>query len=402
MSWAVPESNFALLGIFMKKVVLVAMADSIHTARWLEQFRSTEINFVLFPSSPHRRVHPRIKRMLESDSGVNLTLSWGLRLFSLPLWLVDRFIDNRLRGLLLRRMLRREQPEIVHAMETQGAGYVMRRALKKSIARPRVMLTIWGSDLFWFRQFPRHKRKLKETLRLVDDLALECERDVAIARDLGFKGRVIPPFPITGGYDVEALSQIASAVSPSKRKVILVKGHTRFVGRAELALKALEQVRDLLDDYKIVVYSADPKARRISRKLATRHSLEVALHKRGSLTHDEVINLFSQARIYLGISLSDGLPNSLQEAMVLGAFPIQTNTSSADEWIVDGKSGFIVDPHNLTSIVSALRKALENDALVDEAATLNLGTSLKQLSADAILASVRGFYLIPTNKLCLN
>ena len=149
----------------MKKVLLVAMADSIHTARWLEQFRGADINFVLFPSSPHRRVHPRIERMLESNSGVNLTLSWGLRMFSLPLWLIDRFVDNRLRGLLLRRMLRREQPEIVHAMETQNAGYVMRRALRKSVTRPRVILTIWGSDLFWFRQFPRHKRKLKETLK---------------------------------------------------------------------------------------------------------------------------------------------------------------------------------------------------------------------------------------------
>ena len=376
----------------MKKILIVAMADSIHTARWLEQFRDTEIKFMLFPSSPHRRVHPRIKQMLKTDSGVNLTLSWGLRMFSLPLWVIDRFVDNRVRGLLLRRMLRREKPEIVHAMETQGAGYVMRRALRKSITRPRVMLTIWGSDLFWFQQFPRHKRKLKETLRIVDDLALECNRDVAIAHDLGYEGRVIPPFPITGGYDVKSLSEIASLVPPSKRKVILVKGHTRFVGRADLALEALEQVRDLLDGYQIVVYSADPKARRVSRKLSTQHSLDISLHRRGSLAHDQVINLFSEARIYLGISLSDGLPNSLQEAMVCGAFPIQTNTSCADEWIVDGKSGFIVDPYNPALIVSALRKALENDALVDAASKINMDTAHQRLSVGFTSKLVHGFY----------
>ena len=376
----------------MKKILIVAMADSIHTARWLEQFRDTEIKFMLFPSSPHRRVHPRIKQMLKTDSGVNLTLSWGLRMFSLPLWVIDRFVDNRVRGLLLRRMLRREKPEIVHAMETQGAGYVMRRALRKSITRPRVMLTIWGSDLFWFQQFPRHKRKLKETLRIVDDLALECNRDVAIAHDLGYEGRVIPPFPITGGYDVKSLSEIASLVPPSKRKVILVKGHTRFVGRADLALEALEQVRDLLDGYQIVVYSADPKARRVSRKLSTQHSLDISLHRRGSLAHDQVINLFSEARIYLGISLSDGLPNSLQEAMVCGAFPIQTNTSCADEWIVDGKSGFIVDPYNPALIVSALRKALENDALVDAASKINMDTAQQRLSVGFTSKLVHGFY----------
>jgi glycosyltransferase involved in cell wall biosynthesis len=174
--------------------------------------------------------------------------------------------------------------------------------------------------------------------------------------------------------------------------VILVKGHTRFVGRAELALKALEQVRDLLGSYRVVVYSADPKARRLSRKLSTQYSLDISLHRRGALTQDQVINSFSEARIYLGISLSDGLPNSLQEAMVLGAFPIQTNTSCADEWIVDGESGFIVDPHNPTSIVSALRKALENDALVDTAAVINLTTSRQRLSIGTVFESIHDFY----------
>ena len=386
----------------MKKILVVAMADSIHTARWLEQFRDTEIKFMLFPSSPHRRVHPRIKQMLKTDSGVNLTLSWGLRMFSLPLWVIDRFADNRLRGLLLRRMLRRERPEIVHAMETQGAGYVMRRALRKSISRPRVMLTIWGSDLFWFRQFPRHKRKLKETLNLVDDLALECNRDVAIAHDLGYKGRVIPPFPITGGYDVEVLSEIASLVPPSKRKVILVKGHTRFVGQAQIALVALQELRELLSGYEIFVYSADSKARRMARHFGKDGLLHIRCYRRGELTHAKLLEIFAKTRIYIGISLSDGISVSLQEAMVCGAFPIQTNTSCADEWIVDGKSGFIVDPYNTTLIVSALRKALENDALVDAASKINLATAQQRLSTSALSEAIRGFYIVQTSRPCLD
>jgi len=41
----------------MKKILIVAMADSVHTARWLRQFDSDEIEFVLFPSTPHRRIH---------------------------------------------------------------------------------------------------------------------------------------------------------------------------------------------------------------------------------------------------------------------------------------------------------------------------------------------------------
>ena len=376
----------------MKKILVVAMVDSVHTARWLEQFENSQDEFVLFPSSPHRRIHPKIKHLLGTSSVMNIAIPSGLRQTGLLLAVLDKLIDNRARGLLLRRVIRAFKPDILHAVETQGAGYITSVALKKISSKPFFILTLWGSDLFWFRRFKRHELKLQELMPQVDRLAMECQRDVAIANQLGFKGEQYPPFPVTGGYDVEAFSKIVSTIPTSKRKVILVKGHTRFVGRAELALKALEDVRDLLDGYKIVVYSGDPKARQIARKLATRHSLDVTLYKRGSLAHDEVINLFSQARIYLGISLSDGLPNSLQEAMVLGAFPIQTNTSCADEWIVEGKNGFIVDPHNHESIVSALRKALENDALVDAAATLNLATSHQQLSVGSIGQLVQSFY----------
>ena len=376
----------------MKKILVVAMVDSVHTARWLEQFENSQDEFVLFPSSPHRRIHPKIKHLLGTSSVMNIAIPSGLRQTGLLLAVLDKLIDNRARGLLLRRVIRAFKPDILHAVETQGAGYITSVALKKISSKPFFILTLWGSDLFWFRRFKRHELKLQELMPQVDRLAMECQRDVAIANQLGFKGEQYPPFPVTGGYDVEAFSKIASTIPTSKRKVILVKGHTRFVGRAELALKALEDVRDLLDGYNIVVYSADPKARQIARKLATRHSLDVTLYKRGSLAHDEAINLFSQARIYLGISLSDGLPNSLQEAMVLGAFPIQTNTSCADEWIVEGKNGFIVDPHNHESIVSALRKALENDALVDAAATLNLATSHQLLSEGSIGQLVQSFY----------
>ena len=376
----------------MKKILVVAMVDSVHTARWLEQFENSQDEFVLFPSSPHRRIHPKIKHLLGTSSVMNIAIPSGLRQTGLLLAVLDKLIDNRARGLLLRRVIRAFKPDILHAVETQGAGYITSVALKKISSKPFFILTLWGSDLFWFRRFKRHELKLQELMPQVDRLAMECQRDVAIANQLGFKGEQYPPFPVTGGYDVEAFSKIVSTIPTSKRRVILVKGHTRFVGRAELALKALEDVRDLLDGYNIVVYSADPKARQIARKLATRHSLDVTLYKRGSLAHDEVINLFSQARIYLGISLSDGLPNSLQEAMVLGAFPIQTNTSCADEWIVEGKNGFIVDPHNHESIVSALRKALENDALVDAAATLNLATSHQLLSEGSIGQLVQSFY----------
>jgi glycosyltransferase involved in cell wall biosynthesis len=57
--------------------------------------------------------------------------------------------------------------------------------------------------------------------------------------------------------------------------------------------------------------------------------------------------------------------------MVMGAFPIQSCTACVDEWIEDGKSGFIVPPEDPHIIAAALRRALTEDELVDQAAKIN-------------------------------
>ena len=83
---------------------------------------------------------------------------------------------------------------------------------------------------------------------------------------------------------------------------------------------------------------------------------------------------------------------SLLEAMVCGTFPIQTNTSCADEWIVDGKSGFIVDPDNLMNLVSSIRTALIDDSLVDSAAEINYLEARKKLDRSIIATISQNFY----------
>ena len=376
----------------MKKILIVAMADSIHTARWLEQFEHSKDEFILFPSSPHRRIHPKISHLLSSDSTMNIALPGGLRYSGLSLAALDKLFANRIRGLLLRRFIKRFNPDILHAVETQGAGYISSIALERIKNKPIFILTLWGSDLFWFRRFKRHEAQLKNLLPQVDLLSMECSRDIAIAKEFGFVGEIFPPFQVTGGYELLVQKSDSPKTPPSARKVILIKGHTRFVGRGLIALDAIEKVADLLAGYEIIVYSADPQAIRRVRKLVKDTQLNVRSFKRGELRHHELLSFFKSARIYIGISLSDGISVSLQEAMVCGSFPIQTNTSCADEWIVDGKSGFIVDPDNLMNLVSSIKMALIDDSLVDGAAEINYLEAQKKLDRSVIATISQNFY----------
>ena len=385
----------------MKKILIVAMADSVHTARWLEQFEDSDYEFVLFPSSPHRRIHPKIVRLLSEASKMDISIPRGLRNTGLLLAAIDKLMANRVRGIWLRRIVRNFEPNILHAVETQGAGYIASVALTKIVVKPFVILTLWGSDLFWFRNFKRHRALICRCLKLVDRLSMECERDIAIARELGYTGDVFPPFPVTGGYETASIQNNVKKVT-STRKIILVKGHTRFVGRGIKALDAITELVDQLDGYEIVVYSTDPKAKRFARKLAQSSGLLVNAYGRGEIAHHELLKIFENARAYIGISLSDGISVSLQEAIVGGAFPIQTDTSCANEWIIDGKSGFIVEPDDHLGLVIAIQTAIENDELVDTAARINFEVALNRLDRSVVLSISKKFYDLDNENLITN
>jgi len=376
----------------MKKILIVAMADSVHTARWLEQFEKSGFEFLLFPSSPHRRVHPKISYFLGSGSEMNITIPFGLKHTGLLLAAADKLFSNRIRGLFLRRLVKNFNPNILHAVETQGAGYISSVALKALKLKPIFILTLWGSDLFWFRRFKRHEDQLRNLLPQVDLLSMECARDTEIAKQLGFTGEIFPPFPVTGGYELSTNYSSLVNTQPSLRKTILIKGHTRFVGRGLIALEAIEKLSNSLKGYEIIVYSADPQAARKVRKLQRKTQLNIRSFKRGELSHRELLSLFGSSRIYVGISLSDGISVSLQEAIVHGVFPIQTDTSCIDEWITDGISGFIVKKNDLQRLDSLLKRALDDDALVDSAADINYSVASKRLDREVVLRLSVDFY----------
>ena len=376
----------------MKKILIVAMADSVHTARWLEQFENSGFEFLLFPSSPHRRVHPKISHFLGSGSEMNITIPFGLKHTGLLLAAADKLFSNRIRGLFLRRLVKKFNPNILHAVETQGAGYISSVALKGLKIKPIFILTLWGSDLFWFRRFKRHEDQLRNLLPQVDLLSMECARDTEIAKQLGFTGEIFPPFPVTGGYELSTNYSSLVNTQPSLRKTILIKGHTRFVGRGLIALEAIEKLSNSLKGYEVIVYSADPQAARKVRKLQRKTQINIRSFKRGELSHRELLSLFGSSRIYVGISLSDGISVSLQEAIVHGVFPIQTDTSCIDEWITDGISGFIVKKNDLQRLDSLLKRALDDDALVDSAADINYSVASKRLDREVVLRLSVDFY----------
>ncbi len=96
--------------------------------------------------------------------------------------------------------------------------------------------------------------------------------------------------------------------------------------------------------------------------------------------------------MYIGLSISDGISTSMLEALVMGAFPIQSYTACADEWLIHGQTGLIVPPEETPAVAAAIHRALTDDALVDQAAERNAELARQKLDNRVIRPQVIQFY----------
>jgi hypothetical protein len=372
-----------------KRVVLVCMVDSIHVARWIAQFDASEVEFTLFPSTPNRRVHAMIKDMMTKNGNIKI-VPFGGKL-SIPLWGMDLIFSDYVRGFLLRRILKRNQPDFVHALELQHGGYITSRALEEASLKTPFIATNYGSDIYWFQQFPKHLAKIKKLLARADRYSAECNRDVELAKKYGFTGEVMPVFPNAGGFSQEQLSR--TLIPTAERKVIAIKGYEGWVGRASVAVEALYSLTNELADYKIIFYSCNAKTIRLVKKLKRKTGLNIEWHGKGEHSHTQMLDLFASARIYIGISLSDGISTSLLEAMAMGAFPIQTSTACVDDWFDPNISGIKIERVSASEIVASVRSAFNLQAYeLEPALDANKNAIAMKATAVQILKLASRFY----------
>ncbi len=348
-----------LEGSRLTRVLIVGMADSVHLARWLEQFESECYEFTIISSSPHRRVHPKIESLISrevSPGTATYKMPWISRYLSLPMWMFDRVLDDVLRGLLIHIYAKLLNPAFIHANELQNAGYASLKALKLAKGKnfPKLFSTNYGSEIVWFQSFPRHKERLVSLLKASTAFSAECIRDYQLARNLGFSGIEMPLMPVAGGSRF-------SVSEAFERKTIAIKGYQNHWGRALTVLDVIEKEREHLKGFIIELFSCNRSVIQRAKKLQRTTDLEIVYHPKGSLSHEGMMGLFSRSIAYIGFSMSDGISTSMIEAMANGAIPIQTCTSCADEWVAHNKSGFILGPDDKKGLQEAIQAIISGE-----------------------------------------
>jgi glycosyltransferase involved in cell wall biosynthesis len=384
------------------RILFVTIAGSIHTARWINQLQDCQWDCHVF--DPLDRI--------PNGNLENVTVhnSWRQQIhtkvhvarYHRPLLRARSFVANRIPALRklvdfdgsrrLASLIQRLKPDCIHTQNLQYAGYPLYRArelLGGQLKMPWIC-SIWGSDIYWFQNHREDEPQIRSAMQTCDYVIADCKRDIDLAYKYGFNGIGFDIFPSGGGFDIQQTQELATTHNISARRVIAVKGYQHNFGRAVAALNALSQCANILQNYKIVIYSAHQSTVEAAHRLAKSARLNIEIQNYAS--HERMLNLFAQSRVSIGISASDGMPNTLFEAMMMGAFPIQSNTSAADEWIEHGVNGFVVPHDDESQIAAAIRQALMNDSLVNTAAPINRRLVSERASVDVVQPKVIAMY----------
>lgn len=345
------------------KIVMVSM-NSIHFQRWSEQLRGSDHEIHWFDVNGGQRNSSldfvqqhvdwkyRFKKGRYFFKKVTATIPFLKPLF-------ERNLQK-----VFKEKLEIIQPDAVHSF----ALYVSCTPILDIMRQSQIpwIYSSWGSDLFYYKDLPNYRKDIEEVLPEIAYLFTDCHRDQQLAKTLGFSGTSLGIFPGGGGFDLGRLENYRKPVED--RNIILVKGYQGRSGRAIPVLKAIKSIENELDDFEIVVFGCSPEVIQFQKDT----DFNGIFYEK--MAHDEVLQLMGKSLLYIGNSNSDGMPNTLLEAICLGAFPIQSNPGRVSEEVITHQvNGLLInDCENIQEITTLLKTVLHTKELITTAFEFNM------------------------------
>jgi len=380
-----------------KNVLVIGMADSIHVARWLKQFVDEDIDFFLVPSRKYRNMNWELNNLFQSKSIATYTFITPLKINFLRGYL--DFLKYELLAKIFKRLTRsndliqlvdKNNFAYIHVLELQGAGYLLNYVSSILLSKSKIIVTNYGSDIYYFKNLAKDVLLIRKTLSRADFYSAECERDYALAQELGFNGQNLPCIPNAGGFDLSKYR--TNFIPPSGRNQIIIKGYGGLFGRADIPIKLIIDIATEFPKVDFFIYSLTKELEFIINGFPPNLKQRVKVSRvRSRLKHHRIISEFMKSRIYVGCSESDGVSTSFLESLITGAYPVQTSTSCASEWVSRGAICSIV-PLDADQVYQSIRQALQSDQLVDGASEENFKIAQKYLNYEVIKEEALKFY----------
>ncbi|MGC9469402.1 MAG: glycosyltransferase family 4 protein [Anaerolineae bacterium] len=306
------------------RLCYIADANSIHTKRWIEPFTrgGHEIRLVSY--------RPNTANWQGLEALVDLTTLGNVPKLRFLHW-----------GIWLRRYVREQQPDILHAHQIQGAGWLGALA-----GYHPFVVSAWGSDVLIEPHKSRFRRYLVDyVLRRADCvtapsgilynalLDLDVPKDRLELIPWGINTDVFSPEPKDDLVTRRQLKIDADAwVVLSPRGISPVYNH-------HIVIEAMETVAKHISNLCLVMirYNVDASYQhKIEKQIAAADLTEKVLWIQAQSSPTEMARLYRMADVAISIPASEGYGFSVYEALACGSPTVISDLPLFQEDLRDG------------------------------------------------------------------
>jgi L-malate glycosyltransferase len=314
-------------------MVMLAPANVGHTQRWVEGLHARDVSVVLVTQHPDA--------------------SWcppeGVRVVLLPYRGMSGYFLN---VPVLRRLLREERPDLLHAHYASGYGTTAALAG----FRPW-LLSVWGSDVYDFPYEGWLKGWwLRRNLRQADAVASTSEAmAIQVRRLVPDKDEMaVTPFGIDPDLFIPHRDEHTGVVIGTVKTLAPKYG-------IDVLLKAFAQVASTIDQggpVSLVIVGGGPQRlelEALAKALGIAHQVRFV----GPVPHAEVPAWLNRFDVYVAASRldSESFGVAVLEACACEVPVVVSDVGGLPEIVEDGRTGLVVpreDAHNLAEAISRL------------------------------------------------
>lgn len=394
-------------------IVLIADGRSPITHRWIAILNQLNIRITLVSTYPTNTSLPveavytvpvafsQFLQKKESNTGSNQAAktNWktGLIRRFRSLFLAGRYrfgpITLPLSGRKLKKIIREVNPDLVHALRVPFEGMLAQ------FTPPEypLVVSIWGNDFTLHAGKTKSMRKnTVNTMNRTNGLMADVQRDINLSRQWGYE-RQKPSLvvPGAGGIDLSLITNAKQPLPegydlPINRPLIINPRGIRAYTQTDIFFQAIPLVLQRIPDAHFICTGMAGE----KQALDWVHTLKIEknITLLPSIPQKDLWSILHHCQISVSLTLHDGTPNTLLEAMACGSYPIAGDIESIREWITPGVNGLLVDPHTPQSLAEAIVSTLNHPERFPAAAAENIRRIRQKGEVSWVLEQLDRFY----------
>jgi glycosyltransferase involved in cell wall biosynthesis len=377
------------------RILFIGLPNSSHTHSWIDLLEGENIDVRFFATTAgHPPENWWVKSYLFSlsrprtghpNSSQHLSLSPERQVFvkrpnafsnQIAYLKKIRKIYNQYR---LSRLISKIQPDLIHTLgifDEQGGQFLLETLanFEPKFSGKWIVQARGGPDLDLNQHIAGPRKILQQVLARCDSFIADNARNYENALALGLAPHKISslgPVPGTGGVDCDRLQK--QSVFPVLKRERVILWPKAYEGVQSKALPVIEGIRLAWESIKPCSIIMTAISSEVQLRLnALPGEIRDHIVRKPRVPRDEMLEIMGRARVTLLPSLSDGVPNTLYEAMACGSVPILSPLPTFTDFIHEPENALYARNLYPVEIAAALIRAMQDDDLVQDVTARNL------------------------------